>query len=287
MTQTLSASATVATAGLTKRYRRTTAVDGLDLSLRGGVVGVLGPNGAGKTTLLRLLATVLAPDAGQVRLLGRDPARPADRLEIRRRLGYLPQSPELYPGFTAFELLEYVATLKEHTDRGWRARECARVLELVGLQDRMHHKIRALSGGMQQRVALAASLIGTPDLLVLDEPATGLDPEQRIELRSVLADTAQRGTVLLSTHNTGEVAALCSHVVVMTHGTVVYDGTPDGLRNLASGRVWESAAPDPAADRSWMTADGTYRHLGTPPAGVTLSAPTLDDGYLLAVRGRP
>ncbi|HEY0890235.1 MAG TPA: ABC transporter ATP-binding protein [Nocardioides sp.] len=278
-----SATAGIAASGLTKRFGRTAAVSGVDLELHGGVVGVLGPNGAGKTTLLRLLATVLSPDAGQIRLLGRDPERPSERLEIRRRLGYLPQSPELYRGFTAFELVDYVATLKEHTDRRWRARECARVLELVGLQDRMHQKIRTLSGGMQQRVALAASLIGTPELLVLDEPATGLDPEQRIELRSVLSDTARRGTVLLSTHNTGEVAALCSRVLVMRHGTVGYDGTPAGLRDLASGRVWESDSPEPGAERSWVTADGRYRHLGTPPAGAALCQPTLDDGYLLAV----
>ncbi len=274
----------VATTGLTKRFGRTAAVAGVDLSLDGGVVGLLGPNGAGKTTLLRLLATVLAPDAGAIRILGRDPADPGERLEIRRRLGYLPQSPELYPAFTAFQLVEYVAILKEHTDRRRRARECTRVLELVGLADRMHKKIRTLSGGMRQRVALAAALLGSPEVLVLDEPATGLDPEQRLELRTLLADTARRGTVLLSTHNTGEVAALCSRVVVMTGGTIVFDGTPEALRALAVGRVWESDAPDPAADRSWVTASGSYRHLGQPPTGVRPCAPTLDDGYLLAVR---
>ncbi|WP_028660183.1 ABC transporter ATP-binding protein [Nocardioides insulae] len=277
--------AAVAATGLTKRFGRTTAVDGIDLSLSGGVIGLLGPNGAGKTTLLRVLATVLAPEGGALELLGLDPARPSERLEIRRRLGYLPQSPELYPSFTAFELVEYVAILKEHTDRRLRARECSRVLELVGLQDVARRRIRTLSGGMQQRVALAAALLGTPELLLLDEPATGLDPEQRLELRTLLAENARRGTVLISTHNTGEVATLCTRVLVMTRGAVVFDGTPAGLRGLAEGRVWESEAADPAADRSWMTGEGGFRNLGRPPHGAVTCPATLDDGYLLAVRG--
>jgi ABC-2 type transport system ATP-binding protein len=276
----------VAVSGLTKRFGRTAAVDGLDLALRGGITGLLGPNGAGKTTLLRMLATVLAPESGSIRLLGRDPAVPAERLAIRRRLGYLPQAPELYGGFTAHELVDYVAILKEHTDRAWRAQECARVLEAVGLADRMHKKIRTLSGGMRQRVALAAALIGTPDLLVLDEPATGLDPEQRLELRSLLAGVAERGSVVLSTHNTAEVAALCSRVVVLSRGRSEFDGTPAALRALAEGRVWESEDPDPRADRSWLTGEGAYRNLGEPPAWAQSTPATMEDGYLLAVRGR-
>ena len=266
---------------LTKTYGARRAVDAIDLSLDRGVVGLLGPNGAGKTTLLRMLATVLAPDAGSVSLLGRDPAVASERLEIRRRLGYLPQSPALYPSFTPMELVDYVAVLKEHTDRAWRRSEATRVLEAVGLADRMHQKIKSLSGGMRQRVALAAALLGDPELLVLDEPATGLDPEQRLELRALLSSSARRGTVVLSTHNTTEVAALCQRVVVMRDGRVLFHGTPAELRGCAEGRVWEDADQDPQAQRSWMTAEGTWRHLGDPPTGVTVATPTLDDGYLL------
>ncbi|RYP81058.1 ABC transporter ATP-binding protein, partial [Nocardioides guangzhouensis] len=236
--------------------------------------------GAGKTTLLRMLATVLAPDEGRLALLGLDPSVPAERVEIRRRLGYLPQSPTLYPGFTPFELVDYVAILKEHTDRDWRRHEAIRVLEAVGLADRMHRKIKTLSGGMRQRVALAASLVGQPELLVLDEPATGLDPEQRLELRALLAETAGRGTVVLSTHNTAEVAALCQRVVVMRDGRVLFTGTPAGLADQATGRVWEDDRPDASALRSWMTGEGTYRHLGTVPANAMPAAPSIDDGYL-------
>ncbi len=271
----------IETSGLTKRFGSTAAVDGVELQIGHGVVGLLGPNGAGKSTLLRMLGTVLVPDAGSIRLLGRDPARPHERLEIRRRLGYLPQTPELYASFTPLELVDYVAVLKEHTDRAWRRTECRRVLEAVGLADRMHQRIRTLSGGMRQRVALAAALLGDPELLLLDEPATGLDPEQRLELRSLIAGSAQRGTVLLSTHNTTEVAALCQLVVVMREGRVWFTGTPRELAAVADGRVWESDTPDSTALRSWMTADGGYRHIGEPPAGTPTVPPTLDDGYLL------
>ena len=152
MTDTTTAALIEAT-DVVKRYGRRTAVDGISVAAGRGVVGLLGPNGAGKTTLLKMVATVLAPDSGRLRLRGLDPADPRERTEIRRRLGYLPQSPQLYPGFTAYDLVDYVAILKEHTDRDWRRHEVRRVLQLVGLEDAMHRKIRQLSGGMQQRVA--------------------------------------------------------------------------------------------------------------------------------------
>ncbi len=266
---------------LTKSYGGTRAVDGISFTSGRGVVGLLGPNGAGKTTLLRMVATVLAPDSGSLSLLGLDPADPGERTEIRRRLGYLPQSPGLYPGFTPFDLVDYVAVLKEHTDRDWRREETRRVLESVGLTDVMHQKIRRLSGGMKQRVALAAAMVGSPDLLVLDEPANGLDPDQRLQLRSLLS---QSSTVLMSTHNISEVAALCQSVYVIFSGRVRFAGTPAELAALAAGRVWEDDTQDPRAIRSWITATGAFRHLGEPPAGAAVVDPTLDDGYLLLAR---
>ena len=155
------------------------------------------------------------------------------------------------------------------------------MLDSVGLDDVMHQKIRRLSGGMQQRVALAAAMVGSPDLLVLDEPANGLDPEQRLQLRSLLSPVA---TVLMSTHNISEVAALCQRVYVMFSGRVRFAGTPAELAGLAAGRVWEDDRQDPRAIRSWITATGTFRHLGEPPAGAQVVDPTLDDGYLLLAR---
>jgi ABC-2 type transport system ATP-binding protein len=145
----------------------------------------------------------------------------------------------------------------------------------------MHKKIRALSGGMKQRVALACAMVGDPDLLVLDEPANGLDPDQRLRLRSLLSSSS---TVLMSTHNISEVSALCQRVYVMFSGRIRFTGTPAELAGLAVGRVWEDDRQDPEAIRSWLTSTGSYRHLGDPPTGAQVVDPTLDDGYLLLAR---
>lgn len=273
--------APVQVTGLRKRFDKTIALDGIDLDLGPGVVGLLGPNGSGKSTLLRILGTVLAPDAGRLQLLGQDPATSTGRLAVRRQLGYLPQEPGLYPGFTAFDLVDYVAVLKELTDRDRRRDEVRRVLEAVGLTDVMHKKVRKLSGGTRHRVAIAAALLGAPPLLVLDEPGEGLDPEHRLQLRSVLSDAGRTGTVVVSTHQTSEVAALCRNVVVLLGGRVRFTGTPAELASRAEGRVWLAERPDPHALTSWVTADGLTRNIGEPPAQAELVAPTLDDGYLL------
>ncbi len=267
--------------GVIKHFGSNRAVDGIDWIGGGGVIGVLGPNGAGKTTLLRMLGTVLGPDEGSVRLLGLDPGRADERLAIRRQLGYLPQQAGLYRGFTAFDLVDYVAVLKEISDRCERRDEVRRVLALVGLEADMHRRIRTLSGGMQRRVALAATLLGSPRLLVLDEPAAGLDPDQRLRLREALSHAGTATTVLLSTHQTDEVSAFCRQVLVIDRGRLCFDGTPRELAAIADGRVWVDDHPDPAALRSWVTSDGEVRSIGDPPGGAQLVDPTLDDGYLL------
>ncbi len=267
--------------GVIKRFGRTAAVDGIDWSGGNGVIGLLGPNGAGKTTLLRMLATVLGPDTGSIQILGLDPTRADHRLTIRRQLGYLPQHAGLYSGFSAYDLVDYVAVLKEITDRHARRDEVRRVLTEVGLEADMHRRIRTLSGGMQRRVALAAAILGTPRLLVLDEPSAGLDPDQRLRLRSVLSQIGTAATVIVSTHQTEEVAAFCRQVLVVDRGRLRFDGPPRALAMFAAGRVWIDDQPHPAALRSWVTSDGEVRSIGTPPAGAQLVEPTLDDGYLL------
>ncbi len=268
---------------VTKRYGRTVAVDGVSLSIESGITGLLGPNGAGKTTLLRILATVLAPDSGHVELLGRSTAAADDRLEIRRRLGYVPQEPGFHRQFSAFDFVDYVAVLKLITDRRVRHDEVRRVLDLVALTPVMHKRIRQLSGGMRRRVAIAQALLGSPELLVLDEPTAGLDPEQRLRFRELLSTATGGATVVLSTHQTEDVAALCQRVVVIHGGVVRYDGTPTGLAALAADRVWLAEARDPAAQLAWMTGDGLVRHVGEPPAGARIDEPRVEDGYLLLV----
>ena len=171
---------TVQTTALGKRFGPTVALDDVDLELAPGVNGLLGPNGAGKTTLLRILATVLAPDRGTVELLGHRPDDATGRLAIRRRLGYLPQEPGFHRHFSAFEFVDYVAILKEWGDRRARHDEVRRVLTVVGLEDQMATRIRDLSGGMRRRVGIAQSLLGRPDLLLLDRTVNLV--EERIDL---------------------------------------------------------------------------------------------------------
>ncbi len=264
-----------------KRFGSTNALDAVTWSGGSAVIGLLGPNGAGKTTLLRMVATVLAPDEGTIRLLGLDPGKANDRLAIRRNLGYLPQETGLYPGFSAFDLVDYVAVLKEMNDRNERRERVHSALTAVGLEDDMHRKIRTLSGGTKRRVAIAAAIVGTPRLLVLDEPSAGLDPDQRLRLRDVMSQAGRQGTVVVATHHTDEVAAFCQHVLVLDRGRLLFSGTPHELATVAAGRVWVDEHPHPDAIRTWVTSDGLVRSIGTPPAGAQLVEPSIDDGYLL------
>ena len=274
---------TIEARGLVKAYGRTRAVDGLDLVTRTGVTGLLGPNGAGKTTLLRMLATVTSYDAGALRVLGRDPADADARLAIRRRLGYLPQEAGFHRGFTAFEAVDYLAVLKEHDERRARHAEVRRVLGLVGLGDQAATKVRALSGGMRRRLGLAQALLGDPDLLILDEPTVGLDPQQRIRFRDLVAEAGRGRTVLLSTHQTEDVAAVCSDVVVVDRGRTVFAGSVDELVDVARGRVWLDDRRDPSALAAWRLGDGSYHHVGDPPAGAQLAPAGIEDAYLVLV----
>ncbi|MFC8350875.1 ABC transporter ATP-binding protein [Streptomyces sp. NPDC057280] len=274
---------TVSAEGLSLHYGGTRALDDVSLRLTRGVTGLLGPNGAGKTTLLRVLATAVPADRGAFTVLGNDPGTARGRQEVRRRLGYLPQTPGFHPDFTAFEFVDYVAILKELTDRGARHREVRRVLDEVDLGDVRGKRIKKLSGGMRQRVALAAALVGDPGFLVLDEPTVGLDPEQRMRFRELIARAGEGRTVLLSTHQTEDVAMLCHRVVVMAGGRIRFDGTPAELTAVAAGRVWNSAERDPGAKAGWRTGTGSFRNVGNPPAGADLTDPTLEDGYLLTL----
>ncbi|MFE3270784.1 ABC transporter ATP-binding protein [Streptomyces sp. NPDC059215] len=278
---------TVSASGLSLHYGRTAALDDVSLRLQEGVTGLIGPNGAGKTTLLRVLATAVPADRGAFTVLGHDPATTSGRQDVRRRLGYLPQTPGFHPDFTAFEFVDYVAILKERTDRTARHREVSQVLESVDLTDVRGKRIKKLSGGMRQRVALAAALVGDPGFLVLDEPTVGLDPEQRMRFRELIARAGEERTVLLSTHQTEDVAMLCHRVIVMAGGRVLFEGTPADLAARAAGHVWSSTEREPAARAGWRTGTGSFRNVGDPPTGADLLEPTLEDGYLLTLDGTP
>ena len=256
-------------------------LDAVDLFAAGGLVCVLGANGSGKTSLLRCLGTVLLPDDGELTIDGLDPRHHSDRVEIRRRLGYLPQEPGLAPRARVVDVVEYLAVCKGWRDDRRRRHAVARALDEVGLGDRIGERIRDLSGGMRRRVALAQTLLGSPSLLVLDEPSVALDLDERARLRSIVAERRHTTTIVMATHLVDE-AALADRVVVLAAGTVRYDGTPAGLVAAAGGRVWVQAGPPPPGTRaSVRLPDGTHRCVGTPPPGAALVAPTLEDGWLV------
>ena len=213
---------------VTRTFGRNKAVDGVSLAVGPGVFGLLGPNGAGKTSLLRMLATVLPPSSGTLRLLDRDPASPSACAQIRRRLGYLPQNLGYYPAFTVVEFVEYFALLKEMPSARV-PKAVATAVERVDLGVKAKARLRTLSGGMLRRVGIAQAIVNDPQLLLLDEPTAGLDPEQRVAFRALLRDLGERATVIVSTHLVEDVGAACSEVALMDAGQIVFRGTPDEL----------------------------------------------------------
>ncbi|MDN5977710.1 ATP-binding cassette domain-containing protein [Acidipropionibacterium jensenii] len=266
---------------LRARIHPTVALHPTTLTLGSGVIGLLGPNGAGKTTLLRLLSTAMAPTAGRIVVEGHQTtASPAERTSARRLIGYLPQEVVFPRGMTAFGFLDYIAVLKEWDQTTARRAEVRRVLTLVGLQERSTVKVRKLSGGQRRRLAIAQALLGEPRLLILDEPTTGLDPEQRATLRRILSE--QAGTVLLSTHQTEDVSALCDRVVVLDAGRIRFDSAVADLLATASDHVHVGPQENDGAVHTWRTGTGMVRSVGgLPRSGATPVPPTVEDAYLL------
>jgi len=253
-----------------------------------GTTALLGPNGAGKTTLLKLLATVAAPSTGSIVIDGVDIAEPESRLNLRRRLGYAGQIDNLPERMRVSEYCDYIAALKEIGPRRQRRRWTDYVLSLVGLEPALHDRIGSLSGGMRRRLVLAQSLLGSPELLVLDEPLVSLDAEHRSSMVRLIAASANERTTVVATHHADELAAVCQHVIVLASGRMVFAGPPSDLATRADGQVWETAQP---IDHPLVRALGPdrFRIVGTCPTGGQPVAPTVHDGYLavLATASHP
>ena len=217
------------------------ALKGLSLDLRSpSLVGLLGPNGAGKSTLMKLLVAALLPTTGSILVDG----QPLTRVErqLKARLGYLPQDFGLFDELTVEQFLDYMAALKGL--RGSRA-VIRQVIRSVNLEEKARAKIRTLSGGQRQRVGIAQALLGDPELLILDEPTVGLDPEERIHFRNLFSQAAQDRLVLLSTHIIEDIQSVCGQLVVINRGQVLISGTPEALIQTATGHVgifWEKDA---------------------------------------------
>jgi ABC-2 type transport system ATP-binding protein len=226
---------------VTYRYKKGhEAVSGLDLNLGPGILGLLGPNGAGKSTLMRILATLAKPSQGKVRWNGEDTASKPDGL--RASLGYLPQDFGVYPALSAREFLDFLAAVKGLTGAKARARvdEC---LAMVGLGDAADKRLGDFSGGMRQRVGIAQALLNDPQLLIVDEPTVGLDPEERMRFRHLLTDLAGQRLVILSTHIVSDVEASATSLAIMSRGKLRFHGSPEELVEQAQGHVWEWTVP--------------------------------------------
>ena len=199
-------------AGLTKTYgrgaRTTRALRGVDLQINSGMFGLLGPNGAGKTTLMRILAGIVNPSDGTLRVEGHDLRTEKGKRAAKSLLGYLPQDLGMYPELTAAQFVDYMAILKGLDERKKREHRVAEVLEMVALRESAHRKIKGFSGGMKRRVGIAQALVNDPKVLIVDEPTAGLDPEERIRFRNLLVSLAADRTVILSTHIVEDIGAM-------------------------------------------------------------------------------
>ncbi len=273
------------------KKNKVTAIDHASLEIPGGIYGLLGENGAGKTTLMRVLTTVLTPSGGEVSL-DRIPYREENFEKIQRKIGYLPQEIDLYPGLTLQECLEYMGDLS-----GIPKKECRKriryYLEKTSLTEHRNKKMRQLSGGMKRRAGLIQALLGEPEFLIVDEPTTGLDPEERIRIRNLLVDFSEGRTVLFSTHVVEDLAAVCSQLAVMKRGKFLYSGSMKEMIHKAVGHVWTCTLEDEsevrALERNYCvsskqsSAEGVHLRLISRKRADerwTPSEPTLEDAYI-------
>jgi ABC-2 type transport system ATP-binding protein len=221
--------------GLSKRFGDFTAVDNVTFSVeRGEVLGFLGPNGAGKSTTMRMAAGFLAPSAGEVKIDGHSQAD--DPIGAKERLGYLPEGAPAYPDMTPEGFLRFVAGIRGYAGAE-RDRRIGEVVRKVHLEGVLHQPIETLSKGYKRRVALAQSIMHDPPALILDEPTDGLDPNQKHEVRTLIREMSKDKAIVLSTHILEEVEAVCSRVIIINRGRVVFDGTPAALDQRAPASV--------------------------------------------------
>jgi len=264
------------------------ALRNFTLELDPGVLGLLGPNGAGKTTLMSILATITRATEGRVTWNGTDLASHPDVL--RSTLGYLPQDFGVYPNLNAVEFLEYLAAVKGLNAAASR-RRIDELLNLVNLADVRKRPLGGYSGGMKQRVGIAQALLNDPQLLIVDEPTAGLDPEERVRFRNLLSELSGERIVILSTHIVSDVEATATDIALISHGMLVAHASPEALLRKVEGRVWEwvlpSAALNDARQRYLISntarrSDGVHaRVLGeAPPDGAQPVTPNLEDAYL-------
>lgn len=224
---------------LSKKYGKKTALENISLTIASGMYGLLGRNGAGKTSLMRIIATLSEPTDGEVKINGIS-IRKAD--EIRRIVGYLPQDFSFYKNMSVYSAMDYLGLLSG-LDSKVRKERIVSLLEQVNLSENIRTKVRALSGGMRRRLGIAQALLHNPQVLVVDEPTAGLDPEERIRFRNLLCEFAEDRIVLLSTHIASDIESTCENVGVLDEGKLIFDGSTDELIHKANGKVFLITSP--------------------------------------------
>jgi ABC-type multidrug transport system, ATPase component len=211
------------------------SLDNINMTINKGIFGLLGENGAGKTTLLKTLATVMPVQDGSISIGGHDITKDVEK--VRKNIGYLPQKFDFFESLTVYEMLDYIALLK-NVKAEEREREITLLIQQFNLQDKTYSKIKSLSGGMKQRLAIAQSLLGDSKLVILDEPTVGLDPNERLRFRNIINEKSDERTIIISTHIISDIAMLCNNIGIMKKGKVVYCGSIDNLLELVEGKIY-------------------------------------------------
>lgn len=281
---------------LGKEYKRGFwGLKDFSLEIKPGILGLLGPNGAGKSTFMRMLATITKPTDGTITWNGVDIVKSPDTL--RDVLGYLPQDFGVYPNLNAVEFLEYMAAIKG-LDASTAKKRIDELLQTVNLKDAAKRPLGGYSGGMKQRVGIAQALLNDPQLLIVDEPTVGLDPEERVRFRNLLSDLSGERIVILSTHIVSDVEATATHIALVNKGQLLREAAPESLLNELEGKVWEWTihSDDLPALKSKHIVSGTIRKSdgvqvrvvsGEQPTAESRSvSPNLEDAYLYFIGGK-
>lgn len=271
------------------------ALNDVSLSIPKGMYGLLGPNGAGKSSLMRTISTLQTPDSGGISFDGIDVL--IDPMELRRRLGYLPQNFGVYPRICAEDLLDHLAILKGLVNRKMRKQTVANLLEQTNLYQHRKNAVSDFSGGMRQRFGIAQALLGDPDLLIVDEPTGGLDPEERNRFHNLLVSLGQDKVIILSTHIVDDVAELCSNMAVLAEGKILLEGNPLTLIEKLNGNIWSKIVKTeeladiektlPIISKRFF-AGRTVVHIfsADPPEGFQRTPANLEDVYFSTLHGQ-
>jgi len=284
------------TSNLGKQYRRDFwGLKGFSLEVSPGILGLLGPNGAGKSTFMRMLATITKPTDGTITWNGTNIVKSPDTM--RAVLGYLPQDFGVYPNLTAIEFLEYMAAIKGLNGNGTKKR-IEELLQVVNLVEAAKRPLGGYSGGMKQRVGIAQALLNDPQLLIVDEPTVGLDPEERVRFRNLLSDLSGERIVILSTHIVSDVEATATRIVLINKGLLLREAAPEDLLRELDGKVWEwtVSSDDLTALKGKHIVSGTIRRSdgvqvrvvseGKPDENAQSISPNLEDAYLYFIGGK-